>query len=80
MLVDELKKHKEKILSEFREAMEFKAFTDLAYVFAKGFSGLPGNKKRIILGHSQYGSEVGMVDKEVNISDLPAYFDNAKKK
>lgn len=79
MLVDELKQHKEKVLSEFRDAMEFKAFTDLAYMFAKEFSGLPENNRRLFLGHSQYASEVGMVDQEVNINDLPDYFDNAKE-
>ncbi|MCD1586965.1 hypothetical protein K7H09_13170 [Halomonas sp. IOP_14] len=58
MLVDKLKQHKEKVLAEFREAMEFKAFTDLAYVFAKKFSGLPENNRRLVLGHTQYASEV----------------------
>lgn len=79
MLVDELKQHKEKVVAEFREAMEFKAFTDLAYVFAKEFAGLPGNNRKLVLGHSQYASEVGMVDQEVNLNDLPSHLDNAKQ-
>lgn len=79
MLVGELEQHKEKILNEFRGVMEFKAFTDLAYMFAKTSSELTDKNRKLVLGYSDYASEVGMVDQEVNVSDLPDYFDNVKQ-
>jgi hypothetical protein len=35
LLVEELKKHRKLIVDSFREAMEFKAFTDISYVLAR---------------------------------------------
>lgn len=79
MLVEHLKNHRILIVNSFREAMEFKAFTDLSYVFATEYVKTPiMSRKRIVLGHSDYGSSVGLIDQEVKISSLPKCFLDAK--
>lgn len=80
MLVEKLKEHRRLVVASFREAMEFKAFTDLAYVLATEFAQIPEKKGKFILGHSQYGGAAGMSDQEVNFSDLPNHFAAAKTK
>ncbi|TAJ93212.1 MAG: hypothetical protein EPO31_03100 [Gammaproteobacteria bacterium] len=76
--MEELKNLKKTIIESFREAMEFKAFTDLSYLFATNFVQIPGSKIRIVLGHSQYGGAVGLSDQEVTSADLPNHFSTAK--
>ena len=80
MLITKLKSHRELIIDSFRDAMEFKAFTDLSYMFATKYTKNPGNNQKIILGHSNYGSTIGLTDQEVKLSDLPDYFFSAKNK
>ncbi|WP_284381187.1 hypothetical protein [Litoribrevibacter albus] len=78
MLVSKLTNHKEKILKEFKDAMEFKAFTDLAYLLATNVSEAPGNNSKFTLGYSEYANKFGLTDQEVNIKDLKVHFENAK--
>ena len=78
MLVEKLKKHRSLVVDSFRESMEFKAFTDLSYMFATEFAKIPGNNIKITLGHSEYGGVVGMSDQEVTHSDLPDHFSSAR--
>lgn len=80
MLVEKLREHRGLIVQSFRDAMEFKAFTDLSYMFATNFVEIPGNNIRIILGHSQYGSAAGMLDQEVSSADLPNHLSVAKNR
>jgi len=80
VLVEELKKHRRLVVESFREAMEFKAFTDISYLFATKFVNIPGNNIKLILGHSQYGGAAGMSDQEVTSLDLPNHFSVAKNK
>lgn len=78
MLLEELRRHRLLIVDSFREAMEFKAFTDLSYMLATKFVEIPENERKMVLGHSMYGSVVGLSDQEVNFSDLPSHFSAAK--
>lgn len=61
--------------------MEFKVFTDLAYIFASEHvtTGHETTEKAVI-AYSQFASEFGIPDQQTLISDLPAYFASAKEK
>jgi hypothetical protein len=81
MIVENLKKHREHIRTSFCEAMEFKAFTELAYLFAtKYIDTTPGPPREVVLGYSDYASEIGMSDQNIPSSELPAYFASVKEK
>ena len=79
LLLESLKSLRSRILEDFCAAMEFKAFTDLAYIFGAKYSSQPESTEKIILGHSEYAGEFGLSDQEVNISELPKFFDRAKE-
>lgn len=74
LLKDTLENHRKRIVESFREAMEFKAYTDLAFHLASEFSQHPSMNYQFVLGHSDYGSHLGLVDTEVLVPDLPKTF------
>ena len=78
MLIESLQNHRAKIIESFREAMEFKAYTELAFHLASEFSQQPGMNHRFILGHSDYGSHLGLKDTEIVVSNLPTIFSPVK--
>jgi len=78
LLIETLQNHRTKIIESFREAMEFKAYTDLAFNLAGDFSQQPTMNHRFILGHSSYGSHLGLEDTEVVVSNLPTIFSPIK--
>ena len=78
MLIESLQNHRTKIIESFREAMEFKAYTDLAFNLASEFSQQPAMNTRFILGHSNYASHLGLVDTEVIVPNLPKIFSPIK--
>lgn len=79
MLVDGLKAHRARIIRELREAMEFKAFTDLAYVMATALVQGSGKFHPIVLGFSDFASAAGMQDEVVAKDMLPLRFAKAKE-
>lgn len=80
MLVDDLRSIKKIIIDSFRDAMEFKAFTDLSYVLATEFAQIPRNNRKFVLSHSKYGAAVGLSDQVIAISDMPNHFSTTKNK
>ncbi|MFQ2147348.1 hypothetical protein ACK33U_01865 [Aeromonas jandaei] len=74
MLIKILENHRNRIIESFREAMEFKAYTDLAFSLASDYSQHPSMNRRFIMGHSGYASHLGLEDTEVIISNLPSIF------
>lgn len=80
MIDEKLKLHRESIISSFKNIMEFKAFTQLAYSLASQFATLEGISDRpLILGHSSYASEVGMTDESLIMSQLPNKFKTSQE-
>jgi hypothetical protein len=82
LIVEELKEHREYILTSFRGAMEFNVFTDLAYIFASEYSTTSHEATgKVKIAYSQFASEFEIPDKQILISELPAYFfESAKDK
>lgn len=80
MLIKELKEHRNLVIVSFRDAMEFKAFTDLSYILATKLVNKYERDLKIALQHSLYGSAAGMTDQLVTSVDLPTYFSTAKDK
>lgn len=80
MLVEKLKEHRLLIIESFSQAMEFKAFTDLSYIFATTLVEKYEQNLNLTLQHSIYGSATGMSDKKVTSADLPTHFSSAKNK
>lgn len=74
MFLELLENHRTKIIQSFREAMEFKAYTQIAFLLANETAVQPNMSDRFIMGHSSYGNHLDLIDEEVAIYDLPKLF------
>jgi hypothetical protein len=79
VIVERLISLRERIVNEFCRAMEFKAFSDMAYQMASAQAkAIPSDKKKFIIGYSKFAHSLGLSDKTINAHELAVQLDHAK--
>lgn len=80
MLVETLKEHRSHILKEFSAAMDFKAFTSLAYIFASEYAKLRPPHDTVGLRYADLVNPGDLPNKSILVSSLPKHFMEAQDK
>lgn len=79
MIVERLKSLRERVAKEFCRAIEFKAFSDMAYQMASTQAKtIPSDKNKFTIAYTKFAHSLGLSDKTINAHELAAYLDHAK--
>lgn len=78
MIVDQLNSLRERVIKEFCDVMEFKAFTDLAYVLGSERAHQFPERHAFRIRYTEFAHTIGLSDKDIILNDLPNHFSQAK--
>ncbi|MDY6865374.1 MAG: hypothetical protein SVY15_05310 [Halobacteriota archaeon] len=79
MLVDRLKLIRERTIDGFCAVMEFKAFTDLAYIKASQYAKELPTQEPYVIGYSDFAPSLGLPDKVVSPNEFLGFLEKAKE-
>lgn len=77
MLIESLQQYRSRIIESFREATEFRAITELSFIYANEYVSEHKKDIQITLAHSSYGKHLGIADQKLNGSNLPKHLGKA---
>jgi len=79
MLTNNLIAIRSRVIENFCRAMEFKAFTDLAYKYSSEISKAMPPSKSIIIGYSKFAHSLGLRDKLVAAPEIAGQLEKARE-
>jgi hypothetical protein len=77
MLTNAFSSLRDRAVHDFCAAMEFKAYTQLAFKFAEAHAKCASAPARMVLGYSKFAHSLGLPDKEIGTADISQHFLNA---